>query len=139
MTLRTHCDDLIWCIDFLQISKTTRYQGKHLDALDCTAFSLSQGRDWTVLRCKTHLFLLNQPWVTTHCCLSWKILIGESELCDILSVYMYLKVGTTHFYLLDFYNLVFGLTYFIKIEAVQMMNIIYSDMTLYGQATIIGG
>ncbi len=63
----------------------------------------------------------------------------ELPYCDILWVYIYMKHGTTHFYHLALYNLVPGQTYFIKIQAVQMMNVIYGDMTLYSHATIIRG
>ncbi len=49
---------------------------------------------------------------------------------------MYLKVGTTHFYRLALYNLVLGITTILL--NVQMMNVTYGDMTLYGHATIIG-
>ncbi len=49
-----------------------------------------------------------------------------------MSMYMYLEVGTTHFYYLALFNLVLGLTsIFIEIQEVQMMNGIYGDMTLY--------
>ncbi len=57
-----------------------------------------------------------------------------------MSMYMYLEVGTTHFYHLALFNLVLSLTsIFIEIQEVQMMNGIYGDMTLYGHATILGG
>ncbi len=40
-----------------------------------------------------------------------------------MSMYMYLEVGTTHFYHLVLFNLVLGFTsIFIEIQEVQMMN-----------------
>ncbi len=37
------------------------------------------------------------------------------------------------------YDTVISYDYFIEIQAVQMMNVKYGDMTLYGHATIIKG
>ncbi len=61
-------------------------------------FFLSSRIDWTVLRCKTHLFIFQQHWLTTNFCLWWKWIFEGRGSCVISSIsYMYLKVRTTHF------------------------------------------
>ncbi len=51
-------------------------------------------------------------------------------------------ISYEHICILSFGLMYFGAwphRYFIKIQAVQMMNVIYGDMTLYGHTTIIKG
>ncbi len=58
--------------------------------------------------------------------------------CDILWVYMYLKVGTTHFYRLALYNLVLGLTDILLKSKLFKWWMLHGDMTMYSHATILG-
>ncbi len=56
--LRTHHEDWIRCNHILQISRMKRYHEKHLDALDCTAFSCHKEDTEQSCRHKKRLFLL---------------------------------------------------------------------------------
>ena len=94
-------------------------------------------RDWTVLRRKTRLFLLQQHWATTHCCLSWKRLFG-GEGAVWYPVSIYVSEGRyDSFYRLALYNKdAWPNFYFLKSKKLKCW-LSHGDMTLYGHATIL--
>ncbi len=73
---RAHHKDYIQCNDILKISETMRYHRKHLDALDCTAFSCHKEETEQSYGARCIFFQLQQHWATTHYCLTCKRLLG---------------------------------------------------------------
>ncbi len=72
---------------------------KVLDHLRLYNLFFSIRRDWTVLRRTTRLFYFSNTVYTTHCYFLWKRPFGgEGAVWYLVWVYMYLEVGTTHFY-----------------------------------------
>ncbi len=89
-----------------QISKTMRYHGKHLDTLDCVAFSCH--REETEQSCGArHVFFYfsNTGRLPIVACCE-RDFLGERELCDILYELYVSKVRYNPFYGLALYNLV---------------------------------
>ncbi len=112
---------------------------KHLDALDYTAFSCH--KEETEQSCGTRcvFFYCSNTGLSTHCYSLWKRLFGgEGAVWYPVWVYIYLKVGTTHFYHLALCNLVLGLTNILLKSKLFRWWMSYCYMTDYGHATIIG-
>ena len=84
IALRTHRDDETRCNDHLQISETMRYHGKHLDALDCTAFSFQYEETEQSCGARRVFFYFSNTGRLPIVACREKDFLGERELCDIL-------------------------------------------------------
>ncbi len=118
--------------NILNISEMMRYHWKHLDALDCTAFSCHKEeteQSCSARQSSSTSVTLGFPPIVTRC---EKEFEGEGAVWYPVWVYMYLKVGMSHFY-----RLVLGLMNILLKSKLFRWWMSYGDMTDYRHATII--
>ncbi len=110
-----------WCLRLYSLVLVIRKRLNSLAAQD-TSFSTSASLGYYPLL----LVVKKTFWGRGSCVISYEY------------IYMYLKVGTTHFYHLALYNLVLGLREILLKSKMLKWWMSHGDMTMYSHATILG-
>ena len=108
---RTRHDEWIRCNDLLKIFGKLQISLKVSFVLDCTAFSFWYEETEQSCGARRVFFYFSNTGRLPIVACREKDFLGERELCDILWVYMYLKVGTTHFIVWPYIIRTLGLTF----------------------------